>query len=52
MKGEQRKMVDVANLRELNFEDFKDKTHTSQQQIDDDRTEEEILKSVKAIIGG
>lgn len=36
----------------MTFEDFKDKTHTSQQQVDDDRTEEEILKSVKAIIGG
>lgn len=36
----------------MTFDDFKEKTQTSQKQIDDDRTEEEILKAVKAIIGG
>jgi hypothetical protein len=36
----------------MTFEDFKSKTQTTQKQIDDDRTEEEILKAVKSIIGG
>ena len=42
----------VSYQTSMTFEDFKEKTHTSQQQIDDDRTEEEILKTVRAIIGG
>ena len=42
----------VSYQTSMTFEDFKSKTQTTQQQIDDDRTEEEILKTVRAIIGG
>ncbi len=42
----------VSYQTTMTFEDFKSKTQTTQKQIDDDRTEEEILKAVKSIIGG
>ena len=42
----------VSYQTTMTFEDFKSKTQTTQKQIEDDRTEEEILKAVRSIIGG
>ena len=41
----------VSYQTQMTFDDFKKKTKTSQEHIDDDRTEEEILKAVRMILG-
>lgn len=41
----------VSYQTQMTFDDFKKKTKMSQEHIDDDRTEEEILKAVRTILG-
>lgn len=42
----------VSYQTQMTFDEFKSKTKTSQEHINDDRTEDEILKAVRSILGG
>lgn len=41
----------ISYQTQMTFDEFKKKTKTSQEHINDDRTEEEILKAVRSILG-